>query len=258
MNEEFTKPVTDLFKEIEDVTGKPVKVEKTKELLSYAGVNVAGSLDSSHLFRYRDEKNQYLQFLAAHECLHVLRVCDAAPEERVELDASEDELDNAYRDLFGVKNRFLVENPTGAQHIFRFLLGDLQSSVLDLWVDEEVKRRFKGTEIEAQQREYFSEMRAKLQGGISPRNQAGLPPLAFHNINATKYAFYRLIACQFVDADDIIENEYSKHPEIVRHGDQLIDLTRRNKLVTFADDRRLVDKWAISLGMLNWYHWKLL
>ena len=256
MNEEFTKPVTDLFKEIEEATGKPVKVEKTTELLSYAGVNVAGSLDSSHLFRYRDEKNQYLQFLAAHECLHVLRIWEAGPWERVELDASGKELDNAFRDLFGVSNRFLVEDPAGAQHIFRVLLDNLRSSVLDLWVDEEVKRRFKGTEIEAQQREYFSKMRAKLQGGMSPKNQAELPPLAFHNINATNYAFYRLIACQFVDAEDIIDSDFSSHPEIVKHGDQLVALTRRNKLVTFGDDRRLVDKWAISLGMLNWYHWK--
>lgn len=256
MNEEFTKPVTDLFKEIEEATGKPVKVEKTTELLSYAAVNVAGSLDSSHLFRYRDEKNQYLQFLAAHECLHVLRIWEAGPWERVELDASGEELDNAFRDLFGVSNRFLVDDYVMAAERFQVVVGDVASSVLDLWVDNEVRRRFHDTDIGAQQQVYYQEMRGVLKKQISPRNEEELGPLAFHIRNVTKYAFYRLMACQFVDADDIIESEYSRHPEIVRHGDRLVEMTRNNKRNSFAEERRLVDKWAISLGMLNWYHWK--
>lgn len=283
LDDQFIKPVRNLLEEVEAATGKPVefeveKVEKNRRT-RIAWVDVAGYLDRVHTLHYLVELTDCRQYLAAHECLHILRVWNAKPEERKVLEASVSELDTAYRDLFGVKNRFFVGKATAINDYtvvdntlairkvspvralydtFFPILNSLQSSVRDLWVDEEIQRRFHATEIEDQQTEFFKEARQHLHREINAKRKAKVTPLAFEIDNATNYAFYRLHCSKYVDAEDIIERDFSLHPEIIRQGERLVALTRMSQRNTYSDETRLVDKWALSLGILNWYHWKFL
>jgi len=91
------------IEKVEQRTGKSIKVTRSKKLVR--GAQVKPSANTA-LIECSPASEKHLDYLVVHEGLHLLRIAEEPEEHQLVMDASEEESDKAYRDLYSVAGRF--------------------------------------------------------------------------------------------------------------------------------------------------------
>ena len=74
---------------LEQSSGKPVVIDRSKELMGYATMRIAAVDSPAHLFRYKPEFESELPYLLAFQCGLALRTVEAKPGNRFDLSSTD-------------------------------------------------------------------------------------------------------------------------------------------------------------------------
>lgn len=256
MDIQLIEPVQSLKDEVEALTGNNVVIRRRESYCCLTSVQPANTILSYHFIQFGADNDDFIQHAITHELLHLVRLWSVPPEKRVMMEASVQEIKTGLMFLFNEPDWLRVDEYDTRTKLYAIICRSVINSVLDLWVEGEVLRRYADTQISHEQADYYDKrFREILEAGISSFNIPTFHPRASSIMNASSYAFYKLFANRVMEADDLIE-EISRLPYSPDMGERLIEETeneadRRNH----KDDVMLVDRWADVLGMSSWFHW---
>ncbi len=258
---DLIEPVKVLLEEVESVTHKPVKLQAVSGDSLYGGgqmnVKRAFGHTPAHVIKYVSDI-QTMQYFISHECLHILRIVSVPSANRFTVKDDRATIKNGFRGLFGITHNPFQLPPTVRTPYDRLrtyiISGTLASGVQDIWVDQEVLRRYTNTEIVKELIEAYRAWKPRLLNDLN-MDRSIFADKCFEVINASNWAQCRFVRSKFIEEDPYILDCFKQYPEIIALGDELIEATLRNPLNNYQDDINLIDEWASILGLLSCYFW---
>jgi len=260
---DLIEPVKQLIQEVENATGKPVEFKEVSSDRLYGGgsMNVTRAFGKTpaHIIRHVHDVT-FPQFFVSHECLHILRITSVPVDQRLTIKDNPKTVKNGFRILFGVthdpfqipKSAFATYNELRGL----ILSGTLSSGIQDLWVDQEILRRYPDTLISEELFEAYQEWsETKLNDDLN-LDKSIFSDKCFEIINATNWGTLNIARSGFIQDSSKALALFDSHPDIVSLGHQLVDVVQKHSLSSYKNDMDIIDEWATILGIRSCYFWR--
>jgi hypothetical protein len=248
------KSVEKVLQLVEEATGRPVYVEADSSLPKnkLAQLTLAGGDTPFHRVVYQAERAASADYLIAYQCGILLRRYAVPLADRV---------DFVHSDLALKTVRLWVRNNPQAPGLSEStveslscllgnrILNQLHSIPLGLRVDSWILAEY--PEFAPLQREAAIAQLDENAAGLSPDAQRLMPDRALAASFAMSAAFASYWAEKFGQAQITLPYRASGH---LAAGQALFDLCRSMD-TDAASDKRLIDAWALWLGLEEWYRW---
>jgi len=258
---DLLEPVLQLLEEVKSQTGKPVRIKKVAAECLYGGgeINVERAFGKklAHLITHI-ENLQQAQWKISHECLHILRITSVPIEDRLILNDDPETVANGFRILFGMDNPYnrkevpVSEFNKWNSNRLLILSGLLASGIQDLWVDQEIQRRYSETQICGEMFEAY-----QVWSETRLRNDLELDTFdkCYEILNAVNWATLNLGRSDYLARKIDALALFDQHPPVISLGDKLIFAVRKRTLDSYKDDMDIIDEWASILGIRSCYFW---
>jgi len=237
-----------ILQSVEDKTGKSVQLMQDDNLAVLATLQMARHGAGFHILRYKPT-NDPLDYLIAHQAGFVLRLYDTPADLRFDLTSLADETHAKALALL-IQHHPQADAALAGQfahHLVQWTLMMLRSVPIGMRVDHWIRRTYpdlhdqQDASIALQQQQHVAALSMNLQGMTVPDALFG------------PYAAYALFG------DDLTgQNTYSipfGASGLLTAGHGLMDIWRQTP-ESPEHDTALVDAWAQSMGIRDWYTWQ--
>ena len=248
-------PITEeILERVEEVTGMPVEIIADGSLQVLAKVTMARPGASSHLLRVGLNR-PVPDYLIAYECGFILRLYANPPGERFEFgrhEAGRAEVLQLLKAPGGLAQTLHLAEPALAQYsgmLYDGLMTELRSLPIGMRIDGWIYDTYPSLR-EAQSSAINEQQRTNVQV-LDPQIR-GMTPSKIYTANLSMNAAYALFCDELYG-----EGGYSvayRTAGFAARGTQLLEQWRSIAPAP-ALDRELVDAWAQSLGLAQWYRW---
>jgi len=239
---------------VEELTGKSVKFVKLEDIVHYAGIKIARSDDNYHQMYYKDEHNDILQHLIAHECCHVLRIFQADPSERVVPATDKSTQMIAYKEMqseISGLSKSIPENLLGEQLNLWYhgIVRQLTNFPADYMIECYLYDNYPS--LRAVQLKSLQKQLIDSKSGLLNAIRRNTPSLIYSSSNIMNYTFFRLIGLHIKFN---LTKPYSSS-EFLTSGKQLASYTSKNYNNSFSGDVSMTNYWAKYFKLYKWFRW---
>lgn len=244
----------DILQKVENVSGKPIKFVEKRGMVMPVIAKVAVRDMDAHLF-YLDRIQDELTYHAiAHECVHILRLFETKPENRLVPMASTQMRHQAFEemedDLQQLENSTSVENLNNMKSLwYDSIIRQVSNYPADIRVEKWLFRYY--PELRPLQIRTIRKQADAAAGALKPEVCALTPKKIYDCSNAMNYAYLHLQGSLF--ETELIApfrgSEYEKE------GKKLAAITRDHAQDNHEGDVALIQLWADFLGISGWFAW---
>jgi len=249
------KAVHDILDKVREETGKSVEFIKKDDLQTFAAVKMARKNMPSHMVVYKDEHNEIINHLVAHECGHMLRMF-AVPEEKRLVPYSDDELklkalEQIENEITVLSKRLRFEQLAGMVNlwyagIIRQVTNQPPDVMIERWLYDDYP------ELRPYQKESIEKQLKDALDGLRPTVEDISPKTILEASNIMNYAFFRLLGLHL--KTNFIR-PYNNTPYVNR-GKELAVITEKEYVNTYEGDIQMANKWSQVLGLSGWFGWR--
>jgi len=238
---------------VEEKTGKTISFIPNNNLQVDATVKIARKSMPQHIIYFKGEHSNFISYLIAHECGHILRVMSVSEEKRLVPASSEKNKKYALAEIKKDLPRFFKELPDGALDKFLDIFIDgLIRQLTNLPVDYRIEKWLYSDypSLRAMQKKFLDKSLKLAVNSLSKKIKQITPPLVFVKSNLMNYAYAKAI-------DSIFGMNYSSFyvdlPNL-NLGEKLYEyLLGEDK--GFLQDITIINSWANLLELKEWFQW---
>jgi len=245
-----------IISRLEEISGYPVQVVEDKNLATFASLKIARGPLPAHILSFNaPPHDSSLDFIICWQCALVLRLFERKADQRFQIASSPEssqQLDTILYAPNGVVTKYGLDQAHAValrDQLLQGLIVHLYSVAVGLRVSEKLTLDYPELlEVEA---EHVQRELSTNHAGLSNQVRETLPHEVFdatHKLNAA----YALYWSQRLEKPEIV-NPYRSYG-FESAGNQLLKIFE-----SIPDDAgydyELVDKWAESLGIRDWYVW---
>lgn len=254
MSVEFLEPVLQILEKIKSESGKEVLLVENNEMAAYVEAKIAGEGDENHYISFSPKGGDMINHTVAAKALQILRVCKTPSEERKTAVAYQEHLNTARMSIaLEVEKKPHLQIAMNDHHMtstwILSLINQLISQPASINVEREIYesypelKEFQRASIEAQ----FNDFNLTLSKEVEQLS----PSIIYNSSAIMNYVYLRHM-------DDILGTDYiSRLNYIVKksRSEKLYNYTRDNLKDNVISDMEMIDYWAETLGIKDWYLW---
>ncbi len=237
---------------LEQSSGKPVVIDRSNELLGYATIRIAEVNAPAHLFRYKPEFEPELPYLLAFQCGLALRTVEAKPGNRFDVsstDALSVELPQLVREHLKTHSPHVVDSviPQFALQLANGLGAQIRTIPVSIRVEAMLAADYPC--LYPFQRKNNERHLQESMAALGANIRAIAPPKVLDANVGMSAAFAKFLARQWNEphlATAFVSAGYGKIADDLLNLIDTIDASPDG-------DRQLVDAWAETVGISDWY-----
>jgi hypothetical protein len=244
-----------VLKQVESLSGKPVHIEATSNLPPniLANVRMARGGLPFHVIEYQSSLGASPDYVIVYQCGFIIRRYAVDATNRQDFIATTDG-EAAVRGWVRNNPKSTEQPEANASGLIRFLHSGLLSQVrsipVGLRVDDWIFQEF--PELQPLQQKALAKQFNDNAAALRPDVQASMPepPLAINIIMSVAFALFW--------ADRLIQPQIAlpyQATGYIERGRTLLDIFKRTP-TNPSQDTVLIDAWADTLGIRNWYRWE--
>lgn len=245
---------TNILKQVEEKSSKPVETTTDPALQTYARIKIARGPVTHHILTYNPTKPG-VDYHIAYQCGFVLRLLETPPDERYEFGGTKAG-NEAVQELLTKEGSIAkkLRLPKSAvkelaNQFFDGLLTQLRSVPIGMRIDQWLRESYPALH-EAQASSIDQQQRENAQV-LNPRIRQMTPDLVFSD-NAAMNAAYALFSERLLSRGQYVIPYRSLGLD--RRGQDLLGIW--DEVPSDASrDRELVDAWGRELEISDWYQW---
>lgn len=253
MSLDLKESVNEILEKVKQLTGKDIEFIEKSDLTTYAALKMARKNMPSHLIFYKEEHNEIINHLIAHECGHVLRIF-GVPEEKRLIPRTDDQ----------IKLNALAEIEPEIQELSTVLPFDKLAQIVNLWYNGTFRQvtNFppdiiiekwiydEYPELRPYQAQSLKKQHEEALAGLSPEVMKMTPAKFLDVSNIMNYAFFRILGMYFKIN---YLKPYNNSPYLNK-GKELASITE-DYIDNYEGDIRMVNRWAEFLNLSKWFSW---
>jgi hypothetical protein len=245
----------EIIKQVEITSGYQVEVQKDPNLPVLATVRMARSPVPAHFLIYKPDTGEEPDFLICYQCAFILRLFTNPPDQRFDIASlpggyakvtSELTKPGGYAEQLGLDG---ITTKEYARKLVDGLIVHLRSVPVGLRIHEWFDKKY--PEFHGLQRKQMLKEIAEGRQSLEPEVKVIVPDTVFDAtiaINAALALFAGPKCGQPELASPYRFGSYlEKGEKLLRIWEKLPDDP--------THDRTLIDSWAETIGIRNWYHW---
>ena len=240
---------------VEERTGREIEFVERSDLPVSAELKVAGKDDPVHQVLYRENHDEEIHYLVAHQCGHVLRLFGADAGQRFIPVANRKTMMSYLFEMDDELHRLSsVFGPEKVRKLIRLWYEGVVFQVtrmppdimIDKWLyDEYPELR------QIQLRSLKRQRRAAIMG-LSDEMRKITPSKVYYASNVMNYAYFKVLEDHF-RLDFVAPYHGTVY---LFDGGSLVRLTERDYANNHQGDRSMIDQWAERLRLSTWFEWK--
>lgn len=254
MSVEFLKPVWDILEKIREVSNKEVILVENSDMAAAVEAKIAGEGDDNHYISFSPKAGPVINHTVAAKALQILRVCKTPVEERKTAVAYQEHLNTARMSMaLEVQKKPHLQIAMNDHHMtstwILSLINQLISQPASINVEREIYNSY--PELHEFQRESIDAQFRDFNLTLSKEVEELSPSIIYNSSAIMNYVFLRHM-------DDIIGSDYiSGLNYVVKkiRSEKLYNYTKENLKDSVISDKEIIDYWAETLGIKDWYLW---
>jgi hypothetical protein len=242
---------------VEERTGREIKFVERGDLPVSAELKVAGKGDPAHRILYRENHDEEIHYLVAHQCGHVLRLFGADAGQRFIPVANRKTMMSYLFEMDDELHRLSsVFGPEKVRKLIRLWYEGVVFQVtrmppdimIDKWLYDEYP------ELRPIQLRSLKRQRRAAIMGLSDDMRKITPSKVYYASNVMNYAYFKILEDHF-RLDFVAPYHGTVY---LFDGGSLVRLTERDYANNHQGDRVMIDQWAERLRLTTWFEWKQL
>ena len=254
MKLEIMDPVNGLPEMVKEETGKEVLLFENRDMASMLEVKTARNSDKNHLMAYSDKFTPEINHLIASKAIQILRTFREKPENRKIAVAYQEHINNARMSIASETLRkphiqMALNDHNLTSTWVLSLVNQLISQPVNIHIESEIFNNYPDLR-EFQQKiigNQFNDFKMTLSKEVEE-----LSPSVIYNSSAIMNYVYLKFMDRITGSDFIGKLDY-----VVKKNksEKLFEYTLANIDDSISSDIKIIDHWAESLNISNWYTW---
>jgi len=232
------------------VTGKDLDFQLTVNLSTDGITKIARERMPKHIVKLKENSMARLNHVVAHECGHIIRTMQAAPEDRVVPSSNLKSMANARAAL---ESELETIQANARNEIFEIWVSGMISQLVNLPVDVRIENwlyRDYPTLRDCQNKSLAIDVQNSISG-LSEKIKDNTIYTVFNRSNAMVYAYLRGLS--IITGENYAEH-FKKYPDIKKIGRKLFAFLEVED-TGFNQDVEIINSWAEMLEIKGWFTW---
>lgn len=248
------KCVNDLISQVEELTGKEVKIFENPNQTSMVQSKTARKGDDAHLISISPNYTEVVNHIVASKLIQILRTFECHEENRVMAVAYQEHINNARMDISPETMtkphlEIALNDPSLTSTWVLSLINQLISQPVNINIEKIIYNEY--PELREYQKSIISDQFKDFNATLKKEVENISPSLIYESSAIMNYIYLKSMD-ELIGSDFIGDLNYIVK---ARRSQKLFEYTKENLINTFSSDVSIINHWAESLKLTNWFTW---
>lgn len=254
MKIDFLECVNKLVENVEETTGKDVKIFENSNQASMVESKTARTGDDFHLISISPNRTPVMNHIVASKLIQILRTYKCNPQDRVMAVAYQEHINSARMDISPetVSKPHLeiaLNDPSLTSTWVLSLINQLISQPVNINIEKVIFNDF--PELREFQKSIISNQFRDFNATLKKEIEKISPSIIYETSAIMNYIYLKSM-------DDLIGSDYIDNLNYIvraKRSQKLYEYTKDNLMNKFTSDISTINYWAKSLRLTNWFTW---